>query len=173
MSLNITPEAALASLWRDGKWSAETLERLTLTGAEPVLPSSFAVGTAAQVSIAAAALAAAELWRLRTGEQQRVRVPLRDAAIEFRSERYLRINGEPPPELWDKIASTYRCGDGRWVRLHTNFPHHRDGMLALLRCEYDRAAVEHALQGWRAEALETAAAEAGLVVTAMRSFAEW
>jgi crotonobetainyl-CoA:carnitine CoA-transferase CaiB-like acyl-CoA transferase len=167
------PLDALGSLWREAGQDATALTHIDLTGAEPVLPSSFAVGTAAQVSIAAAALAAAELWRLRTGEQQRVRVPLSDAAIEFRSERYLRINGEPAPELWDKIASTYRCGDGRWVRLHTNFPHHRDGMLALLRCEYDRAAVEHALQGWRAEALETAAAEAGLVVTAMRSFAEW
>src|SRR4029077_20979787 len=140
---------------------------------EPVLPSSFAVGTAAQVSIAATALAAAELWRLRTGAHQRIRVPMREAAVEFRSERYLRVEGEPAPDLWDKIAGIYRCGDGRWVRLHTNFPHHRDGVLALLRCEHDRAAVERALQGWRAGAFETAAAEAGLVVTAMRSFADW
>jgi len=149
------------------------MAHVDLPGAEPVLPSSFAIGTAAQASIAAAALAAAELWRLRTGERQRVRVPMRDAAIEFRSERYLRIDGQPAPELWDKIAGAYRCGDGRWVRLHTNFPHHRDGVLALLRCEHDRAAVERALQGWRAETFETAAAEAGLVVTAMRNFGEW
>jgi crotonobetainyl-CoA:carnitine CoA-transferase CaiB-like acyl-CoA transferase len=149
------------------------MAHVDLPGAEPVLPSSFAIGTAAQASIAAAALAVAELWRLRTGERQRVRVPMRDAAIEFRSERYLRIDGQPAPELWDKIAGAYRCGDGRWVRLHTNFPHHRDGVLTLLNCEHDRAAVESALQGWQAEALETSAAEAGLVVTAMRSFEEW
>jgi len=98
---------------------------------------------------------------------------MRDAAIEFRSERYLRVDGNPAPEIWDKIAGLYRCGDGRWVRLHTNYPHHRDGLLALLRCDYDRAAVQRALDGWRAEALETAAGEAGLVVTAYRSFAEW
>jgi len=163
----------LRALWRALGHDAEALAQIDLPGAEPVLPSSFAVGTAAQASIAAAALAAAELWRLRTGERQRVRVPMRDAAIEFRSERYLRIDGEKAPELWDKIAGTYRCGDGRWVRLHTNFPHHRDGVLALLGCEHDRIAVERALQGWRAEAFESAAAEAGLVVTAMRSFEEW
>jgi len=163
----------LGALCRALGHDAEALAQIDLPGAEPVLPSSFAVGTAAQVSIAAAALAAAELWRLRTGERQLVRVPMRDAAIEFRSERYLRIDGQKAPEPWDKIAGTYRCGDGRWVRLHTNFPHHRDGVLALLDCEYDRVAVERALQGWRAEAFESAAAEAGLVVTAMRSFEEW
>jgi crotonobetainyl-CoA:carnitine CoA-transferase CaiB-like acyl-CoA transferase len=137
------------------------------------LPSSFAVGTAAQTTIAAAALAAAELWRLRTGRQQHVAVDMRDAAIEFRSERYMRLDGKPPEELWDKIAGLYRCGDGRFVRLHTNFPHHRDGVLKLLGCDYTREAVKAALNGWEGEKFETAAAEAGLVVTMTRSFAEW
>ena len=59
------------------------------------------------------------------------------------------------------------------MRLHTNFPHHRDGVLKLLGCDYDRAAVQRALDGWQGEAFETAAAEAGLVVTMTRSFAEW
>ena len=163
----------LGALWREAGQDAAALAHVDLPGAEPVLPSSFAVGTAAQASVAAAALAAAELWRLRTGARQRVRVPLRDAAIEFRSERYLRVDGPPSPDPWDKIAGAYRCGDGRWVRLHTNFPHHCDGVLDLLKCQHDRAAVERALQAWHAEAFETAAAEAGLVVAAMRSFREW
>src|SRR5437879_573291 len=164
---------ALAALWRHADQPAVALEAVDLTGAEPVLPSTFAVGTAAQTTIAASALAASELWRLGTGRQQRVSVPMRDAAIEFRSERYLRIAGKPAPELWDKIAGLYCCGDGRFVRLHTNFPHHRDGVLKLLGCAHDRAAVQKALDGWKAEDFETAAAEAGLVVTATRSFAEW
>ncbi|MFL5090591.1 MAG: CoA transferase [Xanthobacteraceae bacterium] len=167
------PKQVLATLWRAGGHPEAALEQVELTGAEPVLPSSFAVGTVAQTTIAAAALAAAELVRLRSGRRQRVSVAMRDAAIEFRSERYLRVDGKPAPEIWDKIAGLYRCGDGRWVRLHTNFPHHRDGLLKLLRCDYDRAAVQKALQGWRAEALEQAAAEAGLAVAACRSFAEW
>ena len=167
------PIDALAALWCAAGRPESALENVELTGSEPVLPSSFAVGTAAQASIAAAALAAAELWRLRTGRRQRIAVDMRHAAVEFRSERYLRLEGKPLPEPWDKIAGAYRCGDGGWVRLHTNFPHHRDGMLKLLRCEHDRAAVERALAGWEAVALETAAAEAGLVATAMRSFAQW
>src|SRR5205823_7360118 len=67
----------------------------------------------------------------------------------------------------------HRCGDGRWVRLHTNLPHHRDGVLALLKCRPDLAEVQQALARWKAEDLETAAGEAGLAVTACRSFAEW
>jgi len=165
--------AALAQLWQTARQSDEPLSQVRLTGAEPVLPSSFAVGTAAQASIAASALAAAELWRLRGGRRQLVTVDMRHAAIEFRSERYFRVDGKEPAEPWDKIAGTYRCGDGRWVRLHTNFPHHRDGVLALLACDYDKTAVQQALLDWRAEEFEEAAAQAGLVVTAKRSFEEW
>jgi crotonobetainyl-CoA:carnitine CoA-transferase CaiB-like acyl-CoA transferase len=167
------PLAALTSLWNGLDMPAAALAHVRLTGADPVLPSSFAVGTCAQASIAAAALAAAELWRLRTGRTQTVSVDMRHAAVEFRSERYLRVEGRPGPEIWDKIAGAYRCGDGRWVRLHTNFPHHRAGVLAILGCAYDRAAVQAALDGWKAEAFEDAAAERGLVVAAMRTQAEW
>ena len=167
------PTAALTSLWTDLGMPAAALSQVSLTGSDPVLPSSFAVGACAQASIAAAALGAAELWRLRTGRAQSVSVDMRHAAVEFRSERYLRIDGRPGGEIWDKIAGTYRCGDGRWVRLHTNFPHHRDGVLAILGCAYDRAAVQAALDGWDAIAFEDAAAAKGLVVTAMRTFGEW
>ena len=165
--------AALTQLWHAAAQSTEALSNVRLAGADPVLPSSFAIGTAAQASIAASALAAAQLWRLRGGRRQVVRVDMRHAAVEFRSERYFRVEGKPSPEFWDKIAGTYRCGDGRWVRLHTNFPHHRDGVLALLACDYDKASVQQALSGWRAEDFEEAAAEAGLVVTVQRSFEEW
>jgi crotonobetainyl-CoA:carnitine CoA-transferase CaiB-like acyl-CoA transferase len=163
----------LAGLWRTAGLDDAALRDIGFTGAEPVLPSSFAVGAAAQATIGAAALAAAELWRLRTGRRQDVSVDMRAAAIEFRSERYLRVDGKVPDEYHDPIAGLYRCGDGRWARLHTNLPHHCSGLLKLLGCEHDRGAVTRTLQNWRAEDLEDAAAAAGLVVTACRSFAEW
>jgi crotonobetainyl-CoA:carnitine CoA-transferase CaiB-like acyl-CoA transferase len=163
----------LAALWRGADLDDAALRDIAFTGAEPVLPSSFAVGTAAQATIGATALAAAELWRQRGGRRQRVAVDMRAAGIEFRSERYLRVNGKIPDEYHDVIAGLYRCGDGRWVRLHTNLPHHCSGLLKLLGCAHDRAAVARTLESWRAEDLEDAAAAAGLVVTACRSFAEW
>ncbi len=169
----LDPADVLVELWRDAGLDDEALADIAFTGSEPVLPSSFAVGTAAQATIGAAALAAAELWRLRSGRRQRVSVEMRNAAIEFRSERYLRVDGKDPDDHHDQIAGLYRCGDGRWARLHTNLPHHRDGLLQLLGCDHDKAAVQRALERWPAEKLESAAAEAGLVVTACRSFAEW
>ncbi|MDP6688136.1 MAG: CoA transferase [Alphaproteobacteria bacterium] len=152
------------------------LDALTLTGEDPVLPSSFRVGTAAQVAIAASALAAAEVWQRRLGhggKRQEIAVDMRHAAIEFRSERYLQIDGGPTPPLWDKIAGTYQTGDGRWVRLHTNFPHHRDGVLDLLHCANEREAVAAALAQWKGQDFEDAAAERGLVATMMRTAEEW
>jgi crotonobetainyl-CoA:carnitine CoA-transferase CaiB-like acyl-CoA transferase len=163
----------LAELWRSAGLDDAALREISFTGAEPMLPSSFAVGTAAQATIGAAALAAAELWRLRCGRRQHVSVDMRAAGIEFRSERYLRVDGKVPNEYHDAIAGLYRCGDGRWVRLHTNLPHHCSGLLMLIGCDHDRGAVARTLQNWRGEDLEDAAAAAGLVVTACRSFAEW
>jgi crotonobetainyl-CoA:carnitine CoA-transferase CaiB-like acyl-CoA transferase len=167
------PMNVLAALWRHAGFGTAALDDIHFTGAEPVLPSSFAVGTAAQATIGAAALAAAELWRARSGRRQRVSVDMRSAAIEFRSEHYLLIDGKVPDEYHSDIAALYRCGDGRWARLHANLPHHRAGLFKLLGCDHNKAAVQRALDGWQAEALETAAAEAGLVVTACRSFDEW
>jgi crotonobetainyl-CoA:carnitine CoA-transferase CaiB-like acyl-CoA transferase len=173
MSSHTPARDALSTLWRHAGQPEAALASIELTGAEPALPSSFAIGTVAQTSIAAAALAATELWRLRSGRRQGVAVDMRDAAIEFRSERYLRVDGTPPPDHHDQIFGLYRCGDGRWVRLHTNFPHHRAGILKLLGCDDERSAVERALADWQGETFETAAAEAGLVATTCRSFTEW
>ena len=145
---------------------------LTVTGAEPILPSSFRVDAAAAASIGASALAAEAIWRHRTNAGQGVSIDLRHAAAEFRSERYLRIADTPPKDPWDPIAGAYPTAD-RWVRLHTNFPHHRDGILKLLACENTRESVAAALRRWKAEAFETAAFQAGMCVSAYRSLAQW
>src|SRR3954447_922081 len=97
----------LAGLWRIANQPDIGLQTITLTGSEPALPSSFAIGTAAQATVAAAALAANELWHLRTGRRQSVSVDMRHAGIEFRSERYLRLDGRPPDEHRDKTVGVY------------------------------------------------------------------
>jgi len=164
--------AAAAALWSGAGLPAAALANLQWAGRPaPVLPSSFRVDDAAQATIAVAALAAGELLRLRTGNRQRVTVDRRHAAVEFRSERHLRVAGTPPSEMWDAIAGLYPTADG-WVRLHTNFPHHRAGVLRLLTA-IDRDSVAAALLQRAARAFEDEAAEAGLCVTALRSFAVW
>ena len=168
-----SPREILTDVWNSAGGDPAALEAVTLSGDEPQLPSSFRVAAAAQVSIAASALAAAEIWQQRSGEKQTVSVDMRHAAIECRSERYLRVAGKPPPPAWDAIAGVYRTGDGRFVRLHTNFPHHRAAVCEVLGCKAERDDVQAALMKWQAEAFETAAYAAGGVVAMMRSHEEW
>ncbi|AXE32367.1 carnitine dehydratase [Chromobacterium phragmitis] len=167
-----SPRAA-EQLWQACGLDAAALSRLALPSSRPILPSSFDIAAAAQAGIGACALAAAELWRQRGGEAQTVRVDAGHAAAEFRSEHYFRVDGELPADPWDKIAGLYRCGDGRWARIHTNFAHHCQGVLGLLGCDYDKSAVAAALASWSALDFEHAAAERGLVVAALRGFDEW
>ena len=171
--MNTPPLTALTALWRDAGLPDSALSNIVLTGREPVLPSSFAVGTAAQVSAAAAALAAAAVGTLRNGLGQQVTLDMRDAALECCG--YYTLDGIAPP-VWDKIAGLYPCAEGA-IRIHTNFPHHRDGVLRLLGLPEGegtgRAAVAQALSTWKALAFEQAATDAGLVVAALRSFDAW
>ena len=137
------------------------------------LPSRFCVGSLASATIAAQAAAAAGIWQLRTGQRQRVEVDQRQALAMFRGERYLRLNGQPVVDGLSPLFGYYPVANGRWVQLHTNFPHHRDGVLRILGCEPTREAVSSALLRWSGEQLETQLAQAGLVGSAIRLPAQW
>lgn len=167
------PQEALADLWTLADGPTDALERATIRGQDPVLPSIFRVGTAAAASAAATGLAASELWRAHTGKTQTVTVDTRAASIAFRSERYLRIDDGPPPASWDELAGYYQTADNNWLQLHTNFPHHRQGFLDLLKCEPTRDAIQNALNNWQGDSFEDAAAERGLPAGLLRSTAQW
>ncbi|QNK66437.1 CoA transferase [Variovorax sp. PAMC26660] len=163
---------ALAGIWQRAQLPAEALQFARLTGADPVLPSSFAVGMAAQSTIAAAALAACELGHLRGTPRQQVSVDMQHAALECTG--WFSVDGRVP-ETWDTFSGLYRCADG-WVRVHANFAHHREGALRLLGLNpatATRAEAEAAMAGWRAIDFEDAASARGLVATALRRFDEW
>lgn len=153
---------------------AATRETLSLSGDAPLLATSFHVGRAAQVAIAAAALVAAELGRLRGGAARSVSVDLHDAERECTG--YFSVDGQVP-EAWAPLSGLYRCGEGH-VRIHANFDHHRDGALRLLRLRkpaksVTKEEVQEALIHWHALEFEAAAAAEGLVVSALRTFEEW
>ncbi|MBI5276325.1 MAG: CoA transferase [Burkholderiales bacterium] len=162
----------LESLWRLAALPPEALHYARLAGADPVFPSSFAVGAAGQSTLAAAALAACELGHQRGVPRQAVAVDMTHAAVECTG--WFSIDGQVP-ELWDRFSGLYRCSDG-WVRVHANFAHHRDGALKLMGLDpatAERADADRAMQSWRALDFEQAAADAGLVATALRTFDEW
>ena len=57
-----SPREILSDVWTLAGGDPAALATVTLTGDEPQLPSSFRVAAAAQVSVAATGLAAAEIW---------------------------------------------------------------------------------------------------------------
>ena len=168
-----SPREILADIWTSNGGDASALDAITLTGDEPQLPSSFRVAAAAQVSVAAAGLAAAQIWKLRSGQSQDVAVDMRHAVVECHSEHYLRVDGKPSGPTWNAIAGIYQTRDRRFVRLHTNFQHHREAVCKVLACKPERDDVQAALMQWDAEAFETAAYAGGAVVAMMRSYDEW
>jgi crotonobetainyl-CoA:carnitine CoA-transferase CaiB-like acyl-CoA transferase len=167
------PADIVADLWRLAGADASALGHLSLSGSDPVLPSSFRIGAAAQASIAAVALAAAELRHRAGAPRQQVRVDMRHAATEFGSEQILTIDGKAPAAFGNPLFGAYRTGDGRFVRLHMNFPHHRENVLKFLGCAPTRASIEEALKNWDAISFETEAYQHGCVVAATRSPDEW
>jgi len=168
-----SPKEILSDIWTSAGGDPAALDAVELTGDEAQLPSSFRVAAAAQTSVAATGLAAAQIWKLRSGQGQDVAVDMRHAVVECRSERYLRVDGKPPPPAWDAIAGIYNTRDQRFVRLHTNFRHHRDAVCKVLNCKPERDEVQAALMQWDGEAFETAAYAGGCVVALMRSHEEW
>jgi hypothetical protein len=150
----VAAQAALASLWQLAGLPRDALAWARLTGADPVYPSSFAVATAAQASVAAAALAACELGHARGAERQFVQVDAVHAAAECLG--WFSIDGRVP-EPRDRFPALPR--PRRLVRLHANFVHRR-GRLRLLGLDppLRSARAERALQGWDAISFEDAAA---------------
>ncbi|GAA5164482.1 CoA transferase [Amycolatopsis dongchuanensis] len=138
------------------------------TGPESVLPGPFRVTEAAARAVAAATVEAAELLQLKGIDPGPVSVDRRHAAAAFRSERYVRLDGEPLPGLWDPLTGDYRAADG-WVRLHCNYPHHAEAACRALGTKDLAAAV--AKRG--AEDVQEAVLAEGGAAAAMRGREEW
>ena len=163
------PQAALRELLALGGMQGEA----QVSGADPVLRTPYRVGAAGAAALAAVGLAAAELWRLRTGRRQQVAVDLRAAAASLRSGYYLRIDGKPPPAPWDPMSGFYPARDGRWVSIHCNFANHRKAALDVLGTQEDRDKANEASKSWDGAALEDAIHKAGGCAGLARSAREW
>ncbi|GLZ46860.1 carnitine dehydratase [Actinomycetospora sp. NBRC 106375] len=152
---------------------------VTVTGADPVVPSPVRVGSAASIGLLAKSVAAAALHRDRGGPGQDVHVDLRASPhrlCPFYDRTWERLGGYP-------VASTletgnvmgfafFRCRDGRWVMPQNMYPGLRERAQDLLGVPLTKAAVTDAIARWDAPALELAAAEAGVVMPMVRSLPE-
>jgi hypothetical protein len=158
----------LSEVWAAVGGGAAALDAVVMDEPHPVLPSAFDVTGLAAATTAAAGLAAASALAARTrGNLRTVTVDHRAAAASFLSERLLTPVGWTRPEMWDPIAGDYRAADG-WIRLHTNYAHHRAAVERVLGTEDAiRATLEERVREWPADELEAAVVAAGGCAAAM------
>ena len=160
----------------DSVWSETSglpLDESRVEYGEPasVLPSIYRLGPLATASIALAGLASDALARTLGVPGHRTSVDQREASLAFRSEAYLRIDGNAP-EFWAPLSADYRAADG-WVRLHANYTKHVRAICAALDVRPDRAEIETAVARLGALRVEAAILESGGAAAAMRSRAVW
>jgi crotonobetainyl-CoA:carnitine CoA-transferase CaiB-like acyl-CoA transferase len=148
-------------------------DRLKILGDDPVLPTRFRIGAAGAAALAATGAAAAQLWTLRGGTQQKIAVDVRAATASLRSSRYMRIDDKPLPAAWDPFSGFYPVRNGRWISIHCNFSNHREAALKVLGGADDRKAAEIASLAWDGLALEEAIHAAGGCAGFVRSADEW
>ena len=165
--------ASLVELIKLAGLPAAAADAVEIAGSEPVFPTRYKPVAPGAAAMAATGLAAAELWALKTGKHQRVRISMRAAAAALRGSRYLRINGEKPAEDPEKLTGFYPLRDGRWMYLHCNFFNLRDRNLAVLGAPQQRDAVAAAVVKWNGLELENAIFEGGGACSFVRSEEEW
>jgi crotonobetainyl-CoA:carnitine CoA-transferase CaiB-like acyl-CoA transferase len=174
--------AALDQLLADvGLKAADSGGKLTFYGKDPIVPSSFKFGAMAAVGLAARSVALAALWKSHTGEGQDIHVDVRKALRRFSGffeGTWETINGRSPLLLprdnpFFELPLFRRTRDGRHVVALNIYPRLQARALELLRCTSSSEAVGNAILQWRAEELEAAGAEAGLVFAMVRTNEEF
>jgi CoA-transferase family III len=174
-SSDIDLHGALNDVLKDvGLSTADSGGKISFYGRDPIIPSPFRFGSMPAIALAAKAVGVAALWRLRTGEEQDIEVDVRKALRRFCGFFDLKwetINGRPPVLDVDILFRETR--DGRHVVPLNIYPRLAARELSLLRCDPSPESVRNAILQWRADDLENAAAEVGIVLAKVRTFEEF
>ncbi|WLP90836.1 CoA transferase [Gordonia sp. NB41Y] len=162
-----------------GMTAADTGGAIDFIGADPVVPSTLRLGGASAIALAAKSAAVAKLWRMRGGAGQDIAVDLRSAPhrlCPFYDARWELLNGYPcgsPANASNALGFRfYRTGDDRWVMPLNLYPKIKIAAQRLLGVPEDTRAVTEAIGTWKGRELETAGAEAGVVMPMLRTTAE-
>ena len=167
-------DETLSTLLAIPGWDPQRAAEVEISGGtDPVLPTPFRIGETAAASLAALGLAVSDLWELRTGRRQEIKVDTRQATASLRSSRYMTMDEAPVAAERSSVMGVYPAKNDRWSYLHCNFPNHRDAALGVLGVEEDWEAVRQAVARWDALELEEAIIAANGAGGMVRSMAEW
>ncbi|HEY2220502.1 CoA transferase [Actinomycetospora sp.] len=154
--------------------------RITTTGADPVVPSPMRIGGAATIGLLAKSVAAAAVHRWRGGPGQDVHVDLRRSPhrlCPFYDRRWERLGRYPVASSLERGNamgfSFFRCSDGRWVMPQNMYAGLRERAQELLGVPLTKDRVAAAIGEWTAPELESAAADAGVVMPMLRTVPEF
>ncbi|MGA0600614.1 CoA transferase [Caulobacter sp. KR2-114] len=148
----------------------------------PALETRFAADEAAAAALAAGATVAADLWTLRSGQTQQVRVSTREAAASLTSFQYQRFaDPQRAPPTREGVAAMQRThalgfkptAGGRHVFLHPSFPPGTQRILQALGCADEAAAVDGACLAREALQIEDAVAALRGCTGMVRTPQEW
>ncbi len=144
------------------------------------LATRFRAAEAASAALLAGGGVAAQIAQQRGHGPSQVRLGTRHAEASLRSFLLLKFadaqrapEARIAPEQRTAAAGFYKARDGRWVYLHSGFPHNTAGLLRLLGTPDERAAVADAVASWDAQALENRIADAGLCGAMVRGPGDW
>jgi len=161
--------------------AADSGGQLSFYGQDPIVPSRIRFATMAGIGLAAKTIAAAAVWRDRTGQGQDIHIDVRKAYRRFSGffeGIWETVNGRSPamgafennPFL--KMPFFRETRDGRHVVTLNFYPESHQRALNFFRCSDSVEALQNSILQWRADDLETAAAEEGLVLAKVRSYEE-
>jgi crotonobetainyl-CoA:carnitine CoA-transferase CaiB-like acyl-CoA transferase len=174
------PLAILDDLLRDiGLSATDAGGSVSFTGADPILASRLRLAAGIGIPTMAGAVAAAAIWRLRTGRGQDLGLDLRQAVHQITPHFawHPTINGLPHGHglVFDNffLLTPYKTRDGRTVMASGVYPHMAAGWLRFLDCAPEPDKIVAAFARWNAADLEQAAHEQGLPLTIARTREEW
>src|SRR6516164_5908943 len=164
-----------------GMSTADSGGKISFYGRDPIIPSPHRFGSMAAIGLAAKAVAIAALWRHRTGEGQDIGVDVRKALRRFAGfyDRKWETINDRPPALTDpmnpflELPLFRETRDGRHVVALNIYPKSGARALSFLRCGVSVESLNNAILQWKADELEDAASEAGLVFAKVRTFDEF
>jgi hypothetical protein len=164
----------LRDAWAALGGESDLPETVTVTGSEEgLLPSTLPALPAMLAAVAASTLAASVLDAVRGAKAPAsVVIEAEHVALAARSERYARNGTAEQADLFAPLSRFWRTADG-WLRVHANYPWHRERALGVLGCRDTPDAVAEAVLGWRGEELEDALAAAGGLGYVVRGAQEW
>ena len=154
-------------------------EQISMTGADPILPTRFRLGESAAAVQLAVGVAVNDLWELQHGQRQDLNIEVVHAAATLKSYEYFTEQDERAAAAWAgrngraRISWPHPTRDGRYFLPHMGLPHLAERVLKVLGCSDDLESVQDAVAAWDALELEDAIAQVNACGAMVRSQSEW